>query len=137
LRRQCWHSLSPWQWLFAVVQWQQVRSSGADRASWWHLIGIAAADLPRHPLRGKQRTERLQRPRPVLVGHRLPRARATHAMDAKNLVWWLTGVMILILALLVRRSRIAACEAIPAALGGCLLATHFLEQLLLHYQPGG
>jgi hypothetical protein len=36
-----------------------------------HLAGVA--DLPRHPLRGKQRTERLQRPRPVLVGHRLPR----------------------------------------------------------------
>ncbi len=63
--------------------------------------------------------------------------RATQAIDAKNLVWWLTGVLILIMALLVRRSRIAAWAAIPAALAGSQLATHFLELLLLHYHVGG
>ncbi len=47
-------------------------------------------------------------------------------------VWWLTGLLILIMALLARRSRIAAWAAIPAALAGCLLATHFLKPLLLH-----
>ena len=126
----------------AVVQWLQVRSSGADRASWWHLAGIAAAVVawqawPTSPgiLYGTGSARDAcnalgQASRDCL-------ARATYAMDAKNLVWWLTGALILILALLVRRSRIAAWAAIPAALGGCLLATHFLEQLLLHYQPGG
>jgi len=129
---------------FAVVQWQQVRSSGADRASWWHLTGIAAAVFtwqvwPTSP--GILSGAGSARSACNALGQSSPAtdclARATHAMDAKNLVWWLTGATILILALLVRRSRIAAWAAIPAALGGCLLATHFLEQLLLHYQPGG
>jgi hypothetical protein len=28
---------------FAVVQWWQVTSTGAERAPWWHLAGVAAA----------------------------------------------------------------------------------------------
>jgi hypothetical protein len=28
---------------FAVVQWWQVTSSGAERTPWWHLAGVAAA----------------------------------------------------------------------------------------------
>ncbi len=31
---------------FAVVQWQQVRSSGAEPASWWHLAAIAPQCSP-------------------------------------------------------------------------------------------
>ncbi len=41
--------------------------------------------------------------------------------------------MILIAALLARRSRIAAWAAIPAALAGCQLATYFLNQIVLQY----
>jgi hypothetical protein len=37
-------------------------------------------------------------------------------------------------ALLARRSRIAVWASIPAVLAGCLLASSFLEQLVLHYQ---
>ena len=128
----------------AAVQWQQVRSSGAERVSWWHLTGIAAAVItwqawPMSP--GILYGVGSARNACDTLGQSSPAtdclALATRAMDAKNLAWWLTGVLILILALLVRRSRIAAWAAIPAALGGCLLATHFLEQLLLRYHPGG
>ncbi len=58
-------------------------------------------------------------------------------MDNRNLVWWLTGALIVAAALAARRSRIAAWAAIPAALGGCTLATHFLELLLRQYHAGG
>lgn len=129
---------------FSIVQWLQVRRSGADRASWWHLAGIAAAVVtwqawPTSPgiLYGAASARKACNAlgQPSQATDCL--TRAIQAMDAKNLVWWLTGTLILLLALLVRRSRIAAWAAIPAAVGGCLLATHFLEQLLLHYQPGG
>ena len=33
-------------------------------------------------------------------------------------------------------ARIAAWAAIPTALAGCLLATHFLELLLVYYHSG-
>jgi hypothetical protein len=39
-------------------------------------------------------------------------------------------------ASLSRWSRMAAWAAIPAAVAGCLLATHFLEQLAVHYGAG-
>jgi hypothetical protein len=32
---------------FAVVQWWQVTSTGAERAPWWHLAGVAAAIITR------------------------------------------------------------------------------------------
>ena len=51
--------------------------------------------------------------------------------------WWSTAALILIAALLTRRSRIAAWAAIPLALAGCQLATHFLEQLLVYYNLSG
>jgi hypothetical protein len=128
----------------SIVQWQQVRTSGADRTSWWHLAGIAAAVVtwqawPTSPgvLYGTASARNACHALGQSTRATDCLARAIDAMDAKNLVWWLTGALILILALLVRRSRIAAWAAIPAAVGGCLLATHFLEQLLLHYQPGG
>jgi hypothetical protein len=57
-------------------------------------------------------------------------------MDGHDLVWWLTGGLILAAALLARRSRIAAWAAIPLAFAGCLLATHFLQLLLLYYHAG-
>jgi hypothetical protein len=129
---------------FAVAQWLQVRSYGAEPASWWHLVGIGAAVIvwlawPTSPgvLYG---TDSARQACDILLARPTPApeclVRATQAMDSGNLVWWLTGALILAAALLARRSRIAAWGAIPVALGGCLLATHFLELLLLHYQPG-
>ena len=41
--------------------------------------------------------------------------------------------MILVTALLTRRSRIVAWAAIPVAFAGCELATYFLQALLNHY----
>jgi len=130
---------------FAVVQWRQVRSSGAEPASWWHLAGVAAGALiwllwPTVPGALSGTT--------VLTGPSsgwafctaLPAAaaadclrRTAQAFDHHNLAWWSTGVLILIAALLARRSRIAAWAAIPAALAGCQLATFFLNQIVLYY----
>jgi hypothetical protein len=45
--------------------------------------------------------------------------------------------LILIAALLTRRSRIAAWAAIPAAPAGCQLATYFLNQIVLYYHLSG
>jgi hypothetical protein len=129
---------------FAVVQWQQVRSSGTEPASWWHLAGIAAALFtwlvyPTTPgvLYGVSNARQACI---ILLGKpKLPPeclSRAASAIDGSNLAWWLTGVLILAAALLARRSRIAAWAAVPVAFAGCLLANHFLELLLLHYLPG-
>lgn len=126
---------------FAVVQWQQVRSSRAEPASWWHLAGIAAALFawlvwPRTPsaLAGVSGARNAC----VMLSSATPDClrRAADAMNHSNLAWWLTGALIVAAALLARRSRIAAWAAIPAALAGCQLATHFLELLLLHYHAG-
>jgi len=128
---------------FALVQWQQVRSSGAEPANWWHLVGIAGAlftwlVVPTNPgilaPAGSSRTAC-----EIVFGQPTAEclARATRAMDYHNLVWWLTGALVLGAALLARRSRIAAWAAIPAAFAGCLLAAHFLELFILHYRPGG
>jgi hypothetical protein len=127
---------------FAIVQWWQVRSSNAAPASWWHLSGIAAALLtwimyPTIPSvvaqagnAGKACIFLQPNTTPACV------RRATQAMDSRTLVWWLTGALILGAALLARRSRIAAWAAIPVAFGGCLLAFHFLELLVLYYHAG-
>lgn len=130
---------------FAVVQWQQMRSSGTESPSRWHLVGIAAALVvwlawPTSPglLYGVDSARQACN---ILLGRPVPPpdclARVTHALDSGNLAWWLTGVLILAAALLARRSRIAAWAAIPAALAGCLLATHFLELILIHYHQAG
>ncbi|MDR0345077.1 MAG: hypothetical protein LBI49_18590 [Nocardiopsaceae bacterium] len=128
---------------FAVVQWWQVRSSKGDPVSWWHLGGVAGALFtwivyPTVPDRLAQAGNAKQACF-VLHGSATPDClhRATQAMTSHALVWWLTGAVILGAALLTRRSRIAPWAAIPAALGGCLLAYHFLELLVLYYQPGG
>ena len=61
--------------------------------------------------------------------------RAAQALDAAHLSWYLALVLFGVSVLLARRSRIAVWAALPAALAGCQLAAHFLEQILLHYQP--
>lgn len=131
---------------FAVVQWWQVRSSKADPVSWWHLGGVAGALFtwivyPTVPDRLAQAggAGNARQACFALHGNATPDClhRAAQAMTGHALAWWLTGAVILGAALLTRRSRIAPWAAIPAALGGCLLAYHFLEQLVLYYQPGG
>ena len=126
---------------FAIAQWWQVRSSGAERAAWWHMAGIAAGlftwlVFPTTPgilvtdKNARAACYSLYQPTSACL------SRAAQAMDGHDLVWWLTGVLILAAALLVRRSRIAAWGAIPVAFAGCLLATHFLQLLLLYYHSG-
>jgi hypothetical protein len=129
---------------FTVVQFRQARLCGADPTSWWHLAGVAAAVFtwlvwPTSPgvLYGVASARRacivlLGKPRPTADCL----ARAAQAMDARNVAWWLAGALIVMIALLTRRSRMAAWAAIAAALAGCLIATHFLEMLLLHYHHG-
>jgi hypothetical protein len=133
---------------FAVVQWWQVTSSGAERTPWWHLAGVAAAviiwviwpTVP-GPLIGTTAVTSTSNGRAfclVLPGAALSDClrRTAEAFDHHNLAWWFTGVVILIAALLARRSRIAAWGAIPAALAGCQLATWFLNQIVLYYHLG-
>ena len=126
---------------FAIAQWWQVRSSGAERAAWWHMAGIAAAlftwlVFPTTPgilvtdKNARAACYSLYQPTSACL------SRAAQAMDGHDLVWWLTGALILAAALLVRRSRIAAWGAIPLAFAGCLLATHFLQLLLIYYHSG-
>jgi hypothetical protein len=127
----------------AAVQWRQVRSSGAEPASWWHLAAIAAALLawvlwPTKPglLDGAGSPVAAC----VAVGaSQTPGClvRAGQALQSHDIAWWSTAALILILALFVRRSRIAVWAAIPVAFAGCELATHFMEQLLLAYNAGG
>ena len=53
------------------------------------------------------------------------------------MVWWAALALILLLALLARRSRIAAWAAIPTGLVGCVLANNMLEQVLVHFGISG
>ena len=130
---------------FAVVQWWQVRSSGAEPASWWHLGGPAAGLLiwvlwptVPGPLSGTTTvsgTSPGQAVCSVLPATAVADClrRTAQAYDHHNLAFWSTGALILIAALLTRRSRIAAWAAIPAAAAGCQLATYFLNQIVLYY----
>lgn len=128
---------------FALVQWLQARAAAATPASWWHLGGIAAAvctwlvypTLPGVLAAAGNASQACTVMQEPATADCLRRAAA--AMDAHNLTWALTGVLILGAALLARRSRIAAWGAIPAAFAGCVLATHFLELLLRYYHAGG
>jgi hypothetical protein len=126
---------------FALVQWWQVTSSGAARANWWHYGGIAFALFvwlvyPTTPgvlaadTNARDACYSLSYPSPGCL------SRVTHAMDAHNLVWWVTGGLIIGFALLARRSKIAAWAAIPVAFAGCVIATHFLDLLLAFYHAG-
>ena len=93
-----------------IVQWWQVRRAGADPASWARLGAVVAALLiwflwPTTPGPLDQSTG--------------------SASDLCNAL---------------PTDHTAAClpraaQALPAALAGGQLASHFLEQLLLHYQP--
>jgi hypothetical protein len=127
---------------FAVVQWRQTRSSAVEPAHWWHFAGIAAALLawwlwPTRPgvLDGTGNAASVCQALAANAPTCLPRA--AQAVDRHDIVWWGTAGLILLVALLVRRSRIAAWAAIPVAFAGVELATHFMEQLLLFYNAGG
>ncbi len=128
---------------FAVVQWWQVRSSGAERPSWWHLGGVAAAavtwllwptvpgaltgtGVPGGMAQGHGFCYILPNPAPCLH-------RAAQAADDHYLAFWCTGAVIVLAALLARRSRIAAYAGIPAALAGGQLSAFFLTQFVLYY----
>ena len=127
---------------FGIVQWWQVRAAGADPTSWWHLGAIPVAVLiwylwPNVPT-ALNEADGSSAPS---VCDNLPTDsaaaclhRAAPAVDAHNLAWWLALALIVVAALLARRSRIAVWSSIPAAFAGCLLASSFLEQLVRHYQ---
>lgn len=127
---------------FGIVQWVQMRSVRDGRPSWWHLaaVGMAlftwvvwpvtpSALLPIHNARDA--CTMIYTASPGCV------ARAMSAMSSSDITWWVTGVAIVALVPLARRSRIAAWAAIPVAFAGCQLAGHFLELLLLHYHFAG
>jgi pimeloyl-ACP methyl ester carboxylesterase len=120
-----------------------VRSWGAEPASWWHLTGIAAAALtwllwPTVPetlsgagtLPGTTSRSFCYGP-PTTADEADCLRRMTQAVDIHDLVWWSTGALILIAALLARRARIAAWAAIPCAFAGCEVAAYFLNQPVL------
>lgn len=124
---------------FAVVQWWQVRTSGAEPANWWHLGGAAVAVLiwalwptiP-GPLSESTNNRAFCNALPTTEASDCLR-RTAQAFDNHNIAYWSTAALILIAALLVRRSRMAPWAAIPAALAGCQLATYFLNQIVLSY----
>ena len=128
---------------FAVVQWWQVRASAAEPANWWHLIGVAVGvvvwllipNVPT-PLAGASSARTACYILPVPPNAECMR-RAAQAFDNHNFAWWSALGLILIAALLARRSRIAAWTAIPVAFAGCILASSLLEQLLVYYQVTG
>ena len=134
---------------FAVVQWWQVRSSAAEPASWWHLTAAAAAafiwlvwptvpgplaDATAAAGTSSGRAFCAVLPAAAMVAGCL--RRTAPAYDRHDLAWWSTAALILIAALLARRSRIAAWATIPLALAGCQLATWFLNQVVLYYHLG-
>jgi hypothetical protein len=129
---------------FGIAQWVQVRSVGArvDRPSWWHLGAIAAALFtwvawPVTPTALAQINTASDACTMLYTTTAGCLARAMNAMTSSDVTWWVTGAVILALAPLARRSRIAPWAAIPVALAGCQLAGHFLELLLLYYHfPG-
>ena len=125
-----------------ITQWVQMRSFRADRPSLWHVGAIAMALftwivwpvtpsslLPIHS--AHDACALIYTTTPACI------ARATSAMSNSDITWWVTGAVIVALAPLARRSRIAAWAAIPVAFAGCQRATHFLELLLLHYHFAG
>ena len=128
---------------FAVVQWWQMRSAGVEPTHWWHFAGIAAALLawglwPTRPgiLDGTGNAVSVCQ---ALAANGAPNClpTAARAVDSHDIAWWGTAALILLMALLVRRSRIAAWATIPIAFAGVELATHFMEQLLLLFNAGG
>lgn len=125
-----------------IVQWWQARSAKVEPPSWWHLGAIAIALLtwivwPVTP--SALQTVPTASDACTLLYTATPDcvARATSALSNSHITWWVTGVLILALAPLARRSRIAPWAAVPLAFAGCQLAGHFLELLLLRYHYPG
>ena len=69
----------------------------------------------------------------ALIGGFISRAVGLGGLGEHGLIMSIIIAVILIAALLARRSRIGAWAAIPAALAGCQLATYFLNQIVLNY----
>jgi hypothetical protein len=131
--------------LFGVagVQWWQVRATGSDPASWWHLAGIAVALClwflaPRtpQPLSASHNAVSACLTLPV-PAHSDCLSRAAQAFDYASIAWFSALGLIAVAALLARRSRIAPWAAIPTALAGSILASNMLEQLLVHFGVPG
>ncbi len=127
---------------FGIIQWLQMRSLREEPASWWHMVGVVAALFawlawpytpgPLQPIaNARDACFMMYTATPSCL------ARATGAMDASHITWWVTGAVIVAIAPLGRRSRIAAWAGIPVAFAGSQLAGHFLELLLLHYHVPG
>ncbi|HEX6526423.1 MAG TPA: hypothetical protein VF070_41375 [Streptosporangiaceae bacterium] len=126
---------------FAVAQWWQVRASGADPANWWHLSGIVAALIlwslfPTVP----NGLSSASSARAACSSLAIPSLsfpdclhRAAQAFDYHAIAWWSAAGLIVVGALLARRSRIAAWAGIPTAIAGSALAASFLQQILIHF----
>src|SRR5207302_7688363 len=127
---------------FAIVQWWQVRSSGAEPANWWHLAGVADGlilwllfpTVPNGLSQAHNATTAclsLAVPSNTDCVHR-----AALAFDYRAIAWWSAAGLIVIAGLMARRSRIAAWTPIPTAIAGCALAASFLQQVLIHFHTG-
>jgi hypothetical protein len=127
----------------ALAQWWQVTRAHGERSSWWHLGGVAIGALlwvadPIVPSAltgassGRQVCGQFQAD--ITVGCL---QRADYAVSGHTMVWLITGGLIVGLALLTRRARIAPWASIPVAIAGCSLSYHYLELLLLHYNIFG
>jgi hypothetical protein len=124
----------------AAVQWWQVRRLGRESVSWWHLAGVAAAALawwfwPTVPaaLAGVSNARDACQNLPAISTNADCLHRAGQALAGHNIAWWSAAALIVVSALLTRKSRIAAWAGLPAALAGCQIASHFLTQLLAFY----
>jgi len=127
---------------FGVAQWLQMRSVHDEPVHWWHFAGAAAAlftwvvwpvtpSVLQSVPNARYACTVLYTATPACL------ARVGSAMTDSRVTWWVTGALIIALLPLVRRSKIAAWATIPIAFGGCQLAAHFLELLLVHYNfPG-
>jgi hypothetical protein len=127
---------------FGIAQWLQMRSVRDEPASWWHFAGIAAALFtwqawPVTPSALQPIANAHDACVMMFTASPACIARTMTAMNDSHVAWWATGAVIVALAPLVRRSKIAAWAAVPVALGGCQLSAHFLELLLLHYHVPG
>jgi hypothetical protein len=127
----------------ALAQWWQVTRAHGERSSWWHLSGVAIGALlwvadPTVPSAitgagsGRQVCGQFQAD--ITAGCL---QRADYAVSGHTMVWLITGGLIIGLALLTRRARIAAWATLPVAFAGCSLSYHYLELLLRHYNWGG
>jgi hypothetical protein len=125
-----------------VAQWHQVRSVAAEPSHWWHYAGVVIALIawiifPIAPSALYAVTNPTDACTVMYTATPACVARASSALTDSAITWWVTGFVTFSMALLVKHSRIAAWASIPLAFAGCLLATHFLELLLLYYHVSG